>query len=190
MRHSAKVKQQRAYITPELVRELVRYDAETGLITWAERDARHFSADWVARSWNTRHAGKLAFRAKQKKGYLTGKILDQSTSAHRLAWCYHYGRWPNSQIDHINGDPADNRIENLREVTGSENKKNIKRPANNRSGSIGVCRPTGRTKWKAYINVNGKQKTLGWFKRISDAAQARKAAEIEYGYHENHGRAA
>jgi hypothetical protein len=98
------------------------------------------------------------------------------------------GKWPDTEIDHINGNRADNRFENLRQVSHQENGKNTKRYASNRSGFAGVGRTTNPSKWRARIRVNGKLVHLGVFDSAEDARTARKAAEKQFGFHENHGR--
>ena len=123
-------------------------------------------------------------------GYRRVQIQGASYSAHRLAWLYTHGRWPNGQIDHINGDKSDNRLENLREVSNAENGRNTKRRSTNTSGTMGVHWDKAAGKWRARIDVDGATKHLGLFENKQDAIDTRKAAEIEFGYHENHGRAA
>ena len=92
------------------------------------------------------------------------------------------------QIDHENGDRSDNRIANLRDVPPSENMRNVKRHITNTSGHVGVFWYKPRNKWVARITVNYTLHHLGYFTDIADAIAARKAAEIFYGFHKNHGR--
>jgi len=125
-----------------------------------------------------------------KGGYRQIQIQGARYYAQRLAWLYTFGRWPIGQIDHINGDKSDNRIENLREVTHAENGKNQKRSCANTSGVTGVSRHKRASKWQARINADGVEKHLGLFVNKQDAVEARQAAEVKFGYHENHGRAA
>ena len=85
----------------------------------------------------------------------------------------------------------DNRIENLRVVTSSENQKNMRMPRSNTSGVIGVYkRENGKNgkRWSARITANGKRIFLGSFYTRADAAFVRGLAELEYGFHENHGK--
>ncbi len=121
------------------------------------------------------------------EGYLVVKFRGSTFSLHRLAYAMYYGEWP-EQIDHVNGDRADNRINNLRSATLQENNKNKKLPRSNTSGHMGVSWSQKAMRWTAYISVKGKNKNLGSFNDIADAIVARKTAEIENGYHENHGR--
>lgn len=119
-------------------------------------------------------------------GYYLVQMFGKKYKAHHLAWLYEYGELPSTQIDHINGNRADNRIDNLRVVSNQENSKNSKKFNNNTSGYTGVSK--FKNKWRAYITVNGKQKHLGVFDSILDAVAKRQEANILYGYHINHGR--
>jgi hypothetical protein len=67
-------------LTQTVVRELLAYDPATGTLTWKRRDRRWFSSDRIWRSWNTKHAGKIAFTARDTSGYLTGRIFGKCTS--------------------------------------------------------------------------------------------------------------
>jgi hypothetical protein len=91
-------------------------------------------------------------------------------------------------IDHINGDSMDNRIDNLRLVTHKENSLNKKLSSNNKSGVVGVSKNSRNKKWKADITYNNQKYYLGEFNNFDDAVKVRKAAEIKYGFHKNHGR--
>jgi hypothetical protein len=99
----------------------------------------------------------------------------------------HYDRWPEGEIDHINGNRQDNRIENLRDVPRSLNQRNSKLQNNNRSGVSGVFWRANRWEARIYL-VSGQRKHLGRFKTFEEAVAVRKQAEMECGYHENHGR--
>lgn len=92
------------------------------------------------------------------------------------------------EIDHINHDRSDNRIENLRLVTGGENKKNQSIRKRNKSGFTGVGWHSKAKKWRAEIKSGGVYMYLGLYSSIGDAVNARKMAEIELGFHDNHGR--
>jgi hypothetical protein len=91
-------------------------------------------------------------------------------------------------IDHINGNPLDNRIENLRSVTNMENMRNAKKYKTNTSGHVGVSWSKSCNKWEAYIWDNKIKIKLGYFCDIEDAVNVRQSAEKELEYHKNHGR--
>lgn len=105
------------------------YDPQTGNLFWKPRDVKWFSdstrwsADQICKSWNTRYANKPAFTSRDSDGYPQGHILTKSLRAHRLIWLLVHGVWPDN-IDHINKDRSDNRLENLRSVTHKENMQN------------------------------------------------------------------
>lgn len=110
------------------------------------------------------------------------------TRVSRVVWAMTYGYWPKLEIDHIDGNPLNNRIDNLREVDHVTNGRNQRTPTNNTTGVCGVYRYRTGDKWVAAIKVNYKKIHLGLFDTIEEAAAARKEAEIKYGFHENHGR--
>ncbi len=173
-------------------------DAATGALTWKAREAKHFSAtekqsaEHKAASWNRRLAGRPALAYVDRRyGYLTGALFDRHVSAHRVVYALAHGKWPDGEVDHINGNPADNRPSNLRDVSHRENQRNMKRPRNNTSGTSGVIFDSTNGKWVARISANGKvNRHVGCFVEKSDAVAARKAAESLHGYHPNHGRTA
>lgn len=176
-------------VSVDTLRELLRYDPDTGKLFWRERGQRWFSSFRMCRVWNGQHAGKEAFTTNSHPGgYLAGSVLDRSHLAHRVAWAIHTGAWPSEHIDHINGNPADNRLCNLRAVSNDENRRNMARPRNNVSGVAGVTWDSARGKWAAQIGQH-KKRFLGRFDNKQDAIAARKQAEAELGYHANHGRA-
>lgn len=98
--------------------------------------------------------------------------------AHRLIYAIVHGEVPSGEVDHINGDRVDNRIENLREVSRSENQHNYKIP--NISGFTGVYWDTQARKWHTQIWVNNRLIYLGLFEDFEEAVQARKMAKIKY----------
>lgn len=185
----------RSDITAEIVRDLLDYDSETGVLTWRWRDVKWFedtptrSASWSQRNWNSRRAGTAAFPSPSTNGYPASTILGRRYHAHRIAWLHAFGRHPVGEIDHINHNRSDNRLVNLREVTRDVNMRNISKSVANTSGITGVHWDSQTSKWRAEIRVNHKTYKLGRFDEKEDAAKARKAAEVQYGFHENHGAA-
>lgn len=125
---------------------------------------------------------------KRPNGYLMVSINGKQRRAHRVAWELYYGKEPIGDIDHINHIRDDNRIINLRVVTKAENNKNMKMNSNNKTGISGVSWESDRGKWLSYIGANKKRHVkLGRFDNLLDACCSRKSAEIDYGYHTNHG---
>jgi len=179
--------------SPELLRKLLRYEPETGKLFWRERtpdmfDAGKRSPGGRCARWNTMFAGKSALASPDKDGYLKGKIFDRTHKSHRVIWALHTGAWPVEHIDHIDGDPANNRIENLREATRSENKCNSGAYKNNTSGYKGVSRDKDKKKWRAQIGKNGKLRHLGYFDCPQEAHAAYCAAAKEmHGKYANKG---
>lgn len=184
----------KALPTPQYLRQLLRYEPETGKLFWRERPACFFKADkyrtpeGCAANWNSRWSGKEALTAPLKTGHLMGRIDYRAHFAHRVAWAIHHGEWPKGEIDHINHNPADNRIENLRDVSHAENQRNLSMLRTNKSGVTGVLQTGPNNLWYARIKHAGKMLHLGAFERFEDAVAARKVAEAKYGYHPNHGR--
>ena len=175
-------------ITQERLKELLHYDPETGVFTWKFRDKAYFHKGLRSESWNSKWANTIAGSIFTCHGitYKHTSIFKKSYRMHRLAWLYVYGEWPD-QIDHINGNGIDNRILNLRSVTNRENHRNVKLRTDNKSGVNGVNKCKQTKKWKVRINIYGKEKWIGRFDSFEEAKKARKAAEVEYGFHANHG---
>lgn len=173
--------------TPEELRQLLDYDPETGKLFWKERPLGLFPDDRSGKIWNTRFAGREAF-AKQVTGYLQGGVWGTRVLAHRAAWAITHGRWPDAEIDHINGKRDDNRILNLRAVSHQENCRNSRRPSNNTSGHVGVIWCKRSKRWVARISMDKKIKHVGAFRKKLDAIAARKQAEQDFCFHANHGR--
>lgn len=175
-------------LTYETVSEVLRYDSETGKFYWKYRPRHLFKIKHGDQhgSWNTKYAFKEALTALNGQGYKKGAVFGVTSKAHRLAWLLHYKKWPENEIDHINGNRADNRIDNLRDVPRKLNVRNQKLHRTNTSGTCGVMLlKTGR--WQAVCYQNKKRKSLGIFKNKDDAISARKKFDSENGYTERHG---
>lgn len=176
---------------PDIMRQLLGYCPETGVLTWKARDERFFkagryTADRACKIWNTRYAGTAALNATDKNGYKFGSIFTYPCKAHRASWCVHYGAWPDGDIDHINGNPSDNRISNLRVVSHAENMRNMKMPITNTSGEVGICKdPLSNS----YVVRIGNRLHVGRWQTMAEAKAARHAALKVLNYHPNHGRA-
>lgn len=173
--------------TPDDLRKLLRYDPETGRMYWMPRPKEWFEPQGAAAAWNTRWAGREAFTAVNGNGYRHGAVLGKPLSAQRVAWAIVTGTWPTGQIDHINGNPTDNRFSNLRDVSQSLNSKNRRIVAPPRSGVVGVYTQPRAKKWVAMIGSEGRLIYLGQFATKDAAMAARRAAEIEHNFGPNHG---
>jgi len=178
-------------LTQELLKKVLHYCPDTGVFTWLKRPRSMFTSDKGFGVWNAKLSGKRA-GSLNFKGYreLSIKHCPNKRSrylTHRLAWLYIHGEFP-EVIDHINGVKDDNRLVNLRNTTNWVNKKNSKIYANNTSGIPGVSWESKPNKWRVRIKADKKDKHLGFFDNLFDAACARKSAELIYDYHPNHGR--
>lgn len=163
-------------LTQERLKKLLRYIPESGWFVWR-----------VTRTY-TAKPGKRAGCICPSSGYIVIKVDGKTYKAHRLAWLYTYGRWP-EEVDHINRNRRDNRIENLRAVVKGENQRNHPVSVKNTSGIRGVVWNKKGRKFHSRISVDGNYVHLGVFDNFFDACCARKSAELKHGYHPNHGRA-
>jgi hypothetical protein len=182
-------------VDPAILRQLLRYEPETGRLFWLDRGIEWFtdfpnrSALAVCVTWNKRYAGREAFTSAGPWGHRFGSVLGVSLAAHRVVWALHHGQWPDKWLDHINGDAGDNRIENMREVDAEQNARNAGRSKRNKSGVTGVRWYPQVNKWHVQIGVNGRNQHIGKFDNFDEAVCARAEAEKQFGYHSNHGRA-
>lgn len=173
-------------ISVETLHQLLRCDAAEGKLYWKQRPREMFPSFKGFRTWEARFADKEAFTSKNRNGYFHGCILYKYLLAHRIIWAMENGQWPD-QIDHINHNKTDNRISNLRSVSLLENQHNVRLHKRNTSGTAGVDWNKKDKRWRARICVAGININLGYYKLKTDATLARKAAEIEHGFHPNHG---
>lgn len=178
----------RADITPELCRQLLRYEPETGKLFWLRRTPDQHPHNASRALWNGQFADKEALTFINHNGYYSGNVKSVGFLAHRVAWAIYYGEWPIFGLDHINGNKTDNRIANLREADHRENGKNTKLTSRSRFGVLGVGFVDRVGRWKAFINDENGLKHLGYFSTFHDAVAARKDAERRLGYHPNHSR--
>lgn len=141
---------QKPAVTAERLREVLHYDPETGVFTWRVNRGNRTKAGTVAGGHHC-------------EGYITINFDGRQYLAHRLAWFYTHGSWPEYEIDHLNGIRKDNRLRNLRDVMKNMNQQNTRlaRRSNLSSGLLGVSRH--HSQWRARIVCDGKVHLLGGF---------------------------
>ena len=161
--------------------EYLRFDFEKGEIYWKKRRGGKAKAG--------SRTGYVETDERSGKKYRRMGLGGKEYREHRLLFCFHHrNRFEGFDIDHIDQNSLNNKIENLRAVTKSDNSRNAKQRKDNASGVTGVSWHKVREKWCAYIFLNGKHIHLGRFTKKRDAIFRRKLAESHYGYHPNHGR--
>lgn len=175
-------------ITPAALRLRIHYNPDTGEMVWLPKAITIEEGCRVTNWWNSRYAGKPALNSADRNGYKRGSINGDLVLAHRAAWALMYGRWPTISLDHIDGDPSNNRISNLREVGQSGNAKNSRRRNGTVTGVTGVYWHRSAQKYWATITVDGSYRYLGLFSDFNEAVAARRNAEQRYGFGPNHGR--
>ena len=166
--------------SPELLRKLLRYEPDTGRLFWLERPPEMFSSHRACNAWNARFSGKESFITLDTKGYCMGGILNKSYRLHRIAFTIYHGFWPYALIDHVDGNKTNNKIQNLREATASQNSCNRKATINGKSKFLGVYWHSHDKRWRAKLKSNGKQFHLGNFTCEIKAAKAYDAAAIKF----------
>lgn len=165
-------------MTYEYARECFAYDPDAGILTWKVRPRDHFNSDRSWKTTNTSRAGTVAGHAR-KDGYVNLFMGGKSIKAHRLAWLLTYGEWPPGDLDHIDGDPGNNKLANLRSATLSQNACNRSRYRNNTSGYKGVSFVPSICKWRARVQIGGIRRCVGEFGTLTEAANACVAARAE-----------
>lgn len=161
-------------ITQDNLKELFKYDKDNGTFTRIKQSGKRGKI------------GDIAGTLKNDTGYVEIQINRKKYKAHRLAWLYMYGEFPDGDLDHINHKKDDNRIYNLRVVNDFINCRNRPMNKNNKSGIAGVSFHKSVKKWCATITVYYKQIHLGSFNTKAEAVAVRLEAEKIYGFHENH----
>lgn len=181
-------------LTHERVRELFDYDSQQGLLIWKERPVEDFKREQDWKSWNTRFCGKVFGTIKifgknktrpHKRRY--GTYSGKMHLHYRLVWLYHNKKAPKI-LDHIDQNPLNDKIENLRPSSPVHNQRNTKMRVNNTSGITGIYWVKRDNKWCSKIMVKGKYTHLGYFTDKQDAIKARKEAELKYDFDPSHGK--
>ena len=155
-------------ITQTRLKELLDYDPETRVFTWRENRSNVKAGDVAG--------------AIQPHGYVTIRINCKKYYAHRVAYLWMEGYFPEYEVDHINRVRGDNRWENIRHVSRSCNIKNSGNRKDNTSGVKGVYWDTTYNKWHSQIMVNKKVKNLGYYNNLDDAVLTRLKTEQALGW--------
>lgn len=150
------------------LRETYSYDPLTGLVKFKKKRG-------------PMPAGSIAGTIN-KNGYMQIKFKYRLYLLHRLAFVFMKGRLPEDYVDHIDRDRLNNKWENLRECSKTDNNRNRGVAKNNTSGITGVSFIPKSNKWQAYISYEEKMIKLGEYGTLEDASLARKNAENFYGY--------
>jgi hypothetical protein len=154
-------------LTQEELKQKIHYDPETGVFRW------RFAPRPGTKPWEK--AG-----SPNGGGYMQIKIQGKTYQAHRLAWLYIHGVFPDKGLDHIDRNPLNNSIGNLRKANQAENGQNRNKQKNNTSGFVGVSYYKQSQKWRAQIAVKGKDTRLGLFDTPEEAHAAYVAAKAKY----------
>lgn len=162
-------------IAAERLRELLHYDPATGCFTWrVDRMCGRYGKQFAARAGQS--AGNLIAGLRPR---VQLRVEGKNYKAHRLAWLYAYGEWPAKELDHVDGDATNNRINNLRLATRRLNNQNHRRPnQNNRLQVQGVKKNWNR--FVAQLCVDGKTRYVGSFATAAEAHQAYLSAKRQH----------
>lgn len=152
----------------ELIKSVIRYEPDTGKFFW------------IKRTGGVSFEGKEATGTNDGRGYVRIGVLGRIYKAHRLAMFLINGQFPDMEIDHINGNKADNRLSNLREVSRTTNQQNqISAYKSNSTGLLGVSKHKPGV-WRARLCIEGKNKSLGLFSSPELAHEAYKTAKRNF----------
>lgn len=179
----------KAYPTPSqsLLQERLRYDPVSGLLIFKRRSLVGFKNLRSQCSWNGKFAGELALNKINTDGYRAGSLDNQPLLQHRVIWKLVYGYDP-EKIDHESGIRHDNRLVNLRDACDVTNSQNTHLRSDNSSGYPGIYKIKDRDSWTVEITFRRVTHYLGSYSSKDEAISVRKAAEIMYMFHPNHGR--
>lgn len=175
--------------TADELRQLFVYDPETGVLRWQARAPSYYAhltdskANASAKAFNRKRAGKEAggfSPAGYRLAYAQGRLIP----SHRVAWCMYYGDWPAGQIDHIDGDRANNRINNLRVVTIAVNLRNREYKPRGRSGVVGVYWHKRSRKWQARLYLKDRAPYFGNYDTVEEAERAITIARKALGFND------
>jgi hypothetical protein len=187
----------RKYLNPCSVQELRLFVSlsDGGELRWLRRSYQMFAGTGseqrrISQTWNSRFAGKRAGSSAsgQARKYRTVSIYGVPLKVHRVVFALHHGRWPEGDVDHIDGNIYNNDPSNLREVNHATNCRNQKLRSTNTSGCMGVHFDKRRGVYAVSISADGSKIHIGSYPSVEHAEIARRAAAKALGYHKNHGR--
>ena len=162
----------------------------SGLRWKAERSENHFPSYRTYRSWHSQYAGTSAgFKGSKKRSpYWKVRLNGSDWYVHRIIYAMHHGYHVTQQIDHIDGNGLNNRIENLREVSQFKNARNVRKYSRNTSGFTGVNWAANCNKWRVQANYEGTRYQLGFFENFEEAVAVRKAFNLSHDFDPRHGK--
>jgi hypothetical protein len=175
----------KALPSPEVLRQLLRYEPETGKLFWKERGPEWFDATATRSAahscavWNSRYAGREAFTAGNGRSYRQWSILRRHHCAHRVIWAMQTGAWPDAEIDHVDCDGHNNAWANLRRADRCQNQYNTRAHADSASGIKGLWRrPDG--KWRVRLCARYVDHEVGVYGCVTAAriAYAKASAKL------------
>jgi len=171
-------------ITHKYIISVFNYNQHTGELSFKKRPSHHFKSKSAHTNWNNNKAGSI-LNYVGNHGYIELSLDYKKHLAHRVIWLIVHGELPN-EIDHVNGNKTDNRLLNLKNVTRSQNCKNLPIHRKNKIGITGL-RMRGSS-YEVYISSGGKTYWLGSTRDFFEACCKRKSEENKLGFSPNHGR--
>lgn len=151
------------------------------MITQKQLQELVFYADgklfWCQHRYEKRNGTELGYISAN--GYVRTEIQGKKYYVHRLIFLYHHGYFP-ANVDHINGNRLDNRLENLREATSAQNNHNRSQDRRNKSGFKGVCWSKAVKKWHVQVGISNFQQSFGYFDDIELADLVAQEARDKY----------
>lgn len=174
-------------LTQEIVRELLDYNPDTGLLLWRMRSLDLFAGDIQSQKrWNSTFAGRPALATKRLKenGKKSrgGKIFYKWYNQARVIWLWMTGQWPKQEIDHVNRNGWDNRWNNLRDVSSTVNCRNRVARVNNNTGVAGVTKKPSGSFLVQLSMVPGQKRFYKTVPTFVEAVALRRRLAEKYGY--------
>ena len=166
----------------ELVRSIFDYNPLTGALTWKDRTQDQFPTDGKHKALNQQFTGKEAGHVSASTGYRMVSVNNQDYLAHRIIWLWQTGVEPD-KVDHRDRNKANNKWDNLRLVTNSQNVCNSPKRLDNKTGFKGVWEvslPRSRRRWTAQITLEGHRIHLGTYDSPEEADEAYLKASKQY----------